>query len=269
MTLLDAVRNATHRVEADLRDSNLFEHRGDRGEFRERLLERFLRPFLPLNYGLGSGAVFAADGTQSKQVDIVIYDAIFSNVLFRDNSNSLFPCESVFGSLEVKSDLDSSQLALAVANIASVKALRRAPSDMCDVLPFRRLGIGNGLQYDRSVRNPYLGLVFGYDGLVADAVVENLNRRIAESSDGNADLPDFVFNYKRGYAVMRFRREGSRLVPAPPGSSFDEFASVQSGADTLALFFLTTNICLNEIILKAPNLNEYWKQVVTDAVSAR
>jgi hypothetical protein len=79
MKLLEALRNGVGRLEADLKNSSLFQHRGDRGEFRERIIEQFIRPFLPECYSIGSGEVFSADGGMSKQVDVVIYDQLFSN----------------------------------------------------------------------------------------------------------------------------------------------------------------------------------------------
>jgi hypothetical protein len=118
---------------ADFQDGKVFTHSGDKGEFREHIIERFLRPFLPKCYGLGSGQVFAQDGSVSDQVDIVLYDDVFSNVLFSDAANSLFPCESVYGTVEVKSVLSTEELERSIANIASVKRLQRAATDMLDV----------------------------------------------------------------------------------------------------------------------------------------
>jgi hypothetical protein len=39
------------------------------------------------------------------------------------------------------------------------------------------------------------------------------------------------------------------------------------GTGTLPLFFLTANICLNQIILKAPDLNAYWQEVLKASTS--
>jgi hypothetical protein len=263
MKLLQALRNSVNRLDASLKDSDLFRHSGDKGEFRERILEDFLRPFLPPCYGLGSGAVFSADGGESSQIDVVIYDSVFSNVLFRDRSNSLFPCESVFGLIEVKSELTSAELEISVANVASVKRLARQPSDMCDLLPFRRLGVGGGLEYDTQTRNPYVGFVFAYGGLVAETALVDLNNRLVNASPSEKQLlPDFVFNHTRGYMILRTRIASGGLQPVPPGQPFDCFGKVMSGTDTLPLFFLTANICLNQIILKAPDLNAYWQEVL-------
>lgn len=135
----------------DFEDSKLFTHSGDKGEFREAIIGKFLRPFLPTCYGIGLGQVFSADGASSDQVDVVLYDEVFNNVLFRNSKNSLFPCEAVYGSIEVKSVLSTAELETSITNIASVKKLTRPPSDGMDILPFRRINPGSGLTYDKQV----------------------------------------------------------------------------------------------------------------------
>jgi hypothetical protein len=268
MHLLEALRNSVKRLEADLDDSRLFDHCGDRGEFRERIIKSFLRPYLPKCYGLGSGAAFSSDGNGSKQLDVVIYDDIFSNVLFRDESNSLYPCESVYGVIEIKSKIDGSQLESAVQNIKSLKMLKRQPSSMLDLLPNRRLKVGNGLKFDPSIRNPYLGIIFAYDGMTADNIVSVLNQLVNSNDQDKLLLPNFLFNYRRGFAVMRVKREVHadkkeiQFVPVSPmESDFDRFVAIETMNDTLPLFFLTVNTCLTDILLKSPDLNLYWLHV--------
>lgn len=212
MKFLQALRNAASRLADDLEDSELFEHKGNRGEFRETVIEKFLRPYLPECYGLGSGEVFSEDGKSNRQIDVVIYDAVFSNVLFRDQPNSLFPCEAVFGNIEVKSKLTSDELETSIDNIASLKSLPREPSDMMDILPFRRINAGEGLSYDETIRNPYLGIVFVYEGLTSEIVVENLNSKV-KNDDYNNPLPDFVFNKARGYMVIKVNIEDGKPSP--------------------------------------------------------
>lgn len=264
MKLLQALRNAAQRLAADFEDSKLFDHSGEKGEFREYIVGRFLRPFLPECYGIGSRQVFSADGTSSNQIDIVLYDSVFSNVLFREAQNSLYPCESVYGTVEVKSRLSKGELETSISNIASVKCLARTQSDMCDILPFRRFGIGAGLTYDTRPRNPYLGFVFAYDGIVAQTAANVLNHHLQSRQLPAEHLPDFIFSYRQGYTVLKVKQQGQQLVPAPLGHGFDEYSVILSGNDTLPLFFLTLNICLNQLILKAPDFNLYWIQVVND-----
>ena len=83
MKFLQALRNSASKLSAEFEDSKLFSHSGEKGEFREQIISQLLKPFLPSCYGLGSGQVFSLDENVSNQIDIVIYDEIFSNVLFK------------------------------------------------------------------------------------------------------------------------------------------------------------------------------------------
>ena len=179
MRLLQALRNQADRIASEIEDSNLFTHMGDRGTVRERIVANFLRPFLPACYGLGGGEVFSADGAQSAQIDIVIYDAIFSTILFRNEDKSLFPAESVFGSIEVKSNLNGNELRTSIENVVSLKRLTRSDSDVADLSPLLRLDVGGGLRFTGGKRNPYLGYVFGYQGISPEIVATELNQALA------------------------------------------------------------------------------------------
>ncbi len=59
MRLLEALRIQAAKIAADLDNSKLFTHMGDRGAFREEIIKDFLRPFLPNCYGLSSGEIFS------------------------------------------------------------------------------------------------------------------------------------------------------------------------------------------------------------------
>lgn len=262
MRLLQALRNAASRMAADFEDSNLFTHSGDKGEFREDIIGKFLRPFLPNCYGIGSGQVFSTDGPASDQADIVLYDEVFSNVLFRGSSNSLFPCESVYGTIEVKSILTTEELETSISNIASVKRLKRASSDMLDALPFSRINITGDVTYSQShISNPYLGIIFAYDGLVPETALKILCSHLTSNKYPLEVLPNFAFLYKRGAVIFPIMQEGKSNKIAPPGQPFNAYGLLSSGTDTLPLFFLTLNAILNSIRLKAPDFNQYWRQV--------
>jgi hypothetical protein len=193
----------------------------------------------------------------------------FSNVLFRDARNSLFPCESIYGTIEVKSSLSVEELTTSIDNIKSVKTLSRAESDMLDFLPQRRLSVGGGLTYSQTRRNPYLGVVFAYDGIRGDTVAEFLNQRLQDNPILADLLPDFVFCYSKGYMILRLNGNKLRGVAAPFGGSYNMFGSLDIGPDTLPLFYLTLNVCLNNIQLRGTDLNPYWIQVVNEAEAQR
>jgi hypothetical protein len=83
-------------------------HHGERGGIRERRVAAFLRSILPRRYGIGTGHIIDSKGKTSGQVDIVIYDALNGVHFPIDEYYSLFPCESVYAAIEVKSTLTAS-----------------------------------------------------------------------------------------------------------------------------------------------------------------
>lgn len=83
-------------------------HPGEQGGIRERRVADFLRGYLPGRYGIGSGHIIDQQGNISGQIDIVVYDAIDGQILPIDAYYSLFPCESVYAVIEVKSTLSAS-----------------------------------------------------------------------------------------------------------------------------------------------------------------
>ena len=267
MRLLQAVRNEAARIASQIEDSNLFNQMGDRGSVRERIVANFLRPFLPLCYGLGTGEVFSADGTQSAQIDIVLYDAIFSTVLFRNEERSLFPAESVFGLIEVKSNLNTIELRKSVENVASLKRLRRADSDAADLSPVLRFNVGDGLTYTRGKMNPYLGCAFGYQGISPEIVATELNQAIAASPGTKQQLPDFIFVLHPGYMIARIGAEapGKQSVQGP-GRDFQQFSYVMTREDTLPLFYLALNLSLSSVRLRSLDFQSLWQTLFSQVM---
>ena len=262
MKILEALRNAASRVQSHVTDSNLFGHMGNRGTRRERIVEEFVRPFLAPCYGLASGEVFDSVGNGSRQVDVLVFDAAFSAPLLLDKKTNLgvFPCESVYAAIEVKSDLSSDEIQTAVDNIASVKCLKRVPSDASQILPRVRLKLGDGLSAGTGVLNPYLGAVFGDKGATANTALKKLQAQTMEKDL----LPDFLVCNDPGYMILRLRTDGR---PSPPGGKWTGYGIIHTGPDTLPLFFLSLNVCLRQIRLREPDWNHYWIELTKSLVA--
>jgi hypothetical protein len=85
-------------------------HNGLLGEIREILLRELFRPLLPADIGVGHGQIISHTGRTSRQTDVVLYDRrILPPILFQESSG-LFPVESVLQTVEVKSQLTSTEL---------------------------------------------------------------------------------------------------------------------------------------------------------------
>jgi hypothetical protein len=264
MQLLQSLRNEARKIAADIENSKLFTNMGDRGAFREAIVANFLRPFLPECYGLSNGEVFAADGSQSAQVDIVIYDAVFSTVLFKNGPCQLFPAESVFGSIEVKSNLTMDEFRTDCDKIASLKQLPRSQADQLQFLPHVHFDANPAVfSYGGRATNPYVGFIFGYRGIGPEAIGAELDQRLRERPEKKQLLPDFVFVAQPGYVLLRCTNN----AVAPPGHDFTRFAHLNIGDDALPFFFVTMNACLSQLRLKGIDYSSFWSQYFTELLT--
>lgn len=86
-------------------------HPGEKGRFLEDEVTKLVRSFLPSEYGLSTGFIAyheENDVKLSKQLDIIIYDALRTGPIVRLSTCDIFPIEAVYGYIEVKASLQSS-----------------------------------------------------------------------------------------------------------------------------------------------------------------
>ena len=263
MKFLEALRIQAKIAKSKFKGSGVFSHNPTKGVVREHILANYLRPFLPSIYGLGTGQVFSSKGDVSRQIDIIIYDTVFSIVMNMDEEQLLLPCESVFGSIEVKSFLNKKELDAAIENIHSLKVLERESSDSMDFTPISRLEVGASLSYDKIKRNPYLGIIFALDGMDGKRVRDQL---MQYPVDCRERLPDFIFNLEREYMISRWVRKNDSEKPDIDCriGPYNGFVFVPLGDDTLPVFSLTLNTLLNRTRLKQLDLSEIWINTINN-----
>lgn len=98
-------------------------HNGGKGDNRENAFVEFLKEYLPNKYGIGRGEVISPENEISGEMDIIIFDKDHCPLFLKSESHSLYPRESVFGAISMKSHLDSEELKDAYKNIASLKKI--------------------------------------------------------------------------------------------------------------------------------------------------
>ncbi|HDI51216.1 MAG TPA: hypothetical protein ENF45_01175 [Bacteroidetes bacterium] len=110
-----------NKLEADaLLFNRKLPHSGMIGTENEMALANLLRDFLPPRFGIElSGIVIDHLGGESKQCDIIIYDANSFPKYFR----KVFPIEIVYGVIEVKTNLTSGESVTAMDNLESLFSL--------------------------------------------------------------------------------------------------------------------------------------------------
>lgn len=85
----------------------------------------FLTGFLPRRYGVATGKVVDSAGHQSEQIDLIVYDAFYSPLLFVVADATFVPAESVYAVFEVKQTLNKEHLDAAASKADSVRRLHR------------------------------------------------------------------------------------------------------------------------------------------------
>ena len=101
-------------------------HPGEKGRVFEHVTRGMLRPFLPKRFALGTGFIVSADGTQSHQTDIVIYDELMNTPMFLSGEVGVFPIECVYAAIEVKSWVDREAVRKSPEAIGVMRDLRNS-----------------------------------------------------------------------------------------------------------------------------------------------
>lgn len=103
-------------------------HSAERGRLLETTLVNFFSTVFPKRIGIGTGQVVDAPGKEpSRQIDIVLHDAINYPLLLKEPGYQLFINESVLSVIEVKSKLNKKYLEEGITNINSARGLLKFP----------------------------------------------------------------------------------------------------------------------------------------------
>ena len=118
-----------HRVQqemlAQLAVGRLFEHASAAGAATEHHWLDLFDRYLPKRYRVTPAFVIDSAGRRSRQIDIAIFDNLYSPLLFPHASGFHIPAESVYAVFEVKPTFSRQWLRDAAEKAASVRALHR------------------------------------------------------------------------------------------------------------------------------------------------
>ena len=169
MNLQEIFKNISEQLNLDFKNSKQINHNGNKGDYREGQLYKFLSEKLPKKYGIGCGEIISSCKQVSKQSDIVIYNQIDSVPLFASFTVQVFPIESVYGIIEVKSELSKEKLLEGLNNIKSVKSLTMATN-------YRRI-LDQGITVTAKRSRPF-GIIFAYS--LAKNSLQSLEQNLRE-----------------------------------------------------------------------------------------
>ncbi|WP_315332180.1 DUF6602 domain-containing protein [Prevotella histicola] len=104
-------------------------HPSSKGDATEQHWIEFLRAYLPDRYKVDKAIVIDSTGNVSEQMDVVIYDAIYTPFIFKQDGFMYIPAESVYAVFEVKQDVKGN-IEYAAQKIESVRKLKRTSIGM-------------------------------------------------------------------------------------------------------------------------------------------
>ena len=128
------LRNLFHGLQeqmlASLNVNRMFiEHPGSKGDATEQHWIEFLRAYLPERYKVDKAIVIDSTGNVSEQMDVLIYDAIYTPFIFKQDGFMYIPAESVYAVFEVKQDVKG-YIEYAAKKVESVRKLKRTSISM-------------------------------------------------------------------------------------------------------------------------------------------
>jgi len=125
LDLADVFHRVQQEMLAQLSVGRLFEHASSAGHASEHhWLELFAR-YLPQRYRAAPAFVIDSTGRRSRQIDIAIFDNLYTPPLFPHPSGLHLPAEAVYAVFEVKPTFSRQWLRDAADKAASVRSLRR------------------------------------------------------------------------------------------------------------------------------------------------
>lgn len=103
--------------------TSVMPHEGEKGRIIEEIIKDAVTKVLPRKFSIGTGVLIANDGRTSNQTDVVIYDHFTNAPLLSEFSAHIFPIEIVYATIEVKAQIDQTQLVDSLQKIATIRQM--------------------------------------------------------------------------------------------------------------------------------------------------
>jgi hypothetical protein len=191
LDLAEVFRGLQREMLAKLRVGGLIEHANTAGAEAEHQWVQLLRCYLPSRYWAGPAFVIDWEGNKSRQIDIAIYDNLYSAALFKRAPALHLPAESVYAVLAVKH-----RAATAVPTRPAA-----APTGCC------RGSCSGKNGSDRSLSARRFGRLSSSDGSPCLGIAQNLS----QAPGGEPSPSKFSFQQKTGH---------------PPATSVETFSKL-------------------------------------------
>jgi len=125
LDLAKAFARVQNEMLAQLSTGTMFEHPSAAGTASEQCWLQLFERYLPKRYRAAPAFVIDSRGRRSRQIDLAIFDNLYSPLLFPHESGLHVAAESVYAVFEVKPFFSGHHIRYAAEKAASVRALKR------------------------------------------------------------------------------------------------------------------------------------------------
>jgi len=215
-------------------------HYGERATETENILIQFLNNHLPKRYAASTGFIIDNENNLSKQLDVIVYDAINSPVFRKDEKVMILPSDNAAIAIEVKSNLTKLELKDAVEKIKIVKKLKKTPISKVDQqITFLEIAI-----------TKTMGVVFAYKSAIS---LEAISTNLAEFNTGLAfsEWIDLIVVLDQGIVTY--------YVKSPMGMNiFGKISCMEANVSWPLPYYITIAI----VHSKERTINEFFAYVM-------
>jgi len=222
-------------------ENTIFTNPGNIGDTREKEVIDYLMKVMAHKYGFQSGEIFDENDTNSGQIDVIMYDNLFSTVFTDGTGKIVAPVESTYGIISVKSKMGTRELDHAIAGIEKYNSLKRPIQNdkTLQIMPDFGISLGNGLSVEGRISNQEnINCIFAFDTTIK---IETIIKKIKEN--GNIDL---VVVPNKFCIIGRHRKEFG--LNRDDGNKLDNAAIFTENSISLFILFLQSYLSRNRLI---------------------
>jgi hypothetical protein len=238
--------------------AKLLGHPGEVGTGRENVLKTILTKYLPKRYAVDSGFVIDALGNQSKQIDIIIFEANYTPIFEVVEGKRFFPCETVVAVGQVRTSVGSTgQMQECLENIKSVKVLDRSNRGNNQLITGPGISI-TGMKFNpqEEYRDQIFGFIFCSSSMKKDNIVQAM--KTFNKLNERRFWTNLFVNYNE-FLIEYLEEEEERefLSENPMKASHIALIERTEKSDILGLFIGMLHLFLNHAHIARPNMLSY------------
>lgn len=228
-----------------------YSHSGLKGQANEDIVRRFLQQYLPKALDIVTGTIVDSSGGQSRQLDIILSDAVKTPIFFQSEDARVIPAECAYSVIEVKAHLDKKELDRCQDNMTSCKSLAK------HAYFYNRGAITQTISlFGKEWQHfPLSYFVFAFDSVGLDSLVSNLNQH--NSSCEIHQRIDSVCVLDKGVILNQLQTGFISALPEP-GSRLISYPAEQS----LLMFYAVISVILNQVSMPHFNIQPYLQNMV-------